>query len=126
MEQDPQAALPITVVIPTFNRVGLLERALRSVRSQRPCGPAQVIVVDDHSADDTAPVAEAHGAELIRHERNLGGAAAYETGLRAARQEWVALLDDDDEWLPHHLNSLWALRGGNDLVACSCIERGVD
>ena len=114
--------LPISVVIPTFNRSRLLERALRSVARQRPRGPAQVIVVDDASTDDTAQVAEAYGAELITHAERLGAAAAYETGLRAASHDWVALLDDDDEWLPHHLDTLWSLAPGNVLVASSCIE----
>jgi Glycosyl transferase family 2 len=115
--------LPVTVVIPAFNRARLLERTLQSVYSQRPLKPAEVIVVDDHSSDDTPQVAESFGARLIRHERNLGGnAAARDTGLRAARHEWVALLDDDDEWLPHHLATLWPLTPGNVLVACSCVE----
>ncbi|MGH2925861.1 MAG: glycosyltransferase family 2 protein [Solirubrobacterales bacterium] len=115
--------LPITVVIPAFNRARLLERALRSVNAQR--RPAdQVIVVDDASTDNTPQVAEALGAELIRHGRNLGGnAAARDTGLRAARHKWVALLDDDDEWLPHHLETLWALTPASVLVASSCVER---
>ncbi|MGH2976525.1 MAG: glycosyltransferase, partial [Solirubrobacterales bacterium] len=50
----------------------------------------------------------------------------YQTGLEAVREQWVALLDSDDEWLPHHLDALWALAPGNVLVACSCLEVGVD
>ena len=123
MEQHQESTLPISVVIPAYNRARLLERALRSVLSQRPLRPAQVIVVDDHSTDDTPEVAKALGAELIRHDRNLGGnAAARDTGLRAARYDWVALLDDDDEWLPHHLATLWPLTQGSVLVASSCVE----
>jgi GT2 family glycosyltransferase len=123
MEIDVNPPSPVSVLIPTFNRARLLERALRSVGSQRPRVPAQVIVVDDASTDDTPRVAEAFGAELIRHERNLGAAAAYETGLRAARHEWVALLDDDDEWLPHHLATLRSLIPGAVLVASACVAR---
>jgi GT2 family glycosyltransferase len=123
LEGHPGRTLPVSVVIPTFNRAPLLERALRSVRAQRPRQPDQVIVVDDGSTDDTPMVAKAFGAELLRHERNLGAGAAYETGLGAARHEWVALLDDDDEWLPHHLDTLWSLAPGNVLVADSCIDR---
>jgi GT2 family glycosyltransferase len=123
MQPSRQAQLPVSVVIPTFNRAPLLQRALQSIDAQRPRRPAQVIVIDDGSTDDTAEVAEAHGAELIRHATNLGAAAGYETGLNAARHEWVALLDDDDEWLPHHLDMVWPLTPGNVLVASSCIER---
>jgi glycosyltransferase involved in cell wall biosynthesis len=119
--------LPITVVLPAFNRARLLERALRSVYAQEPRKPAQVIVVDDASTDDTPEVAKAFGAQLIRHGRNLGGnAAARDTGLRAARYQWVALLDDDDEWLPHHLETVWELTPGSVLVASSCVERVPD
>ena len=114
--------LPVSVLIPAYNRSRLLERALRSVNSQTRRAD-QVIVVDDASTDDTPQVAEALGAELIRHGRNLGPSATYETGLRAVRNQWVALLDDDDEWLPHHLETLWSLTPGNVLVASSCVER---
>jgi glycosyltransferase involved in cell wall biosynthesis len=117
-----QTQLPVSVVIPVFNRSRLLARALRSVAAQRPRGPAEVIVVDDGSSDGSPEVAEASGARVIRHERNRGTAAAKETGMRAARHEWVAFLDSDDEWLPHHLRILWPLTPGNVLVACSCIE----
>ena len=127
MQVDGLPTLPITVVVPSFNRARLLERALNSVAAQRPRPPAEVIVVDDHSTDNSPQVAERFGVRLIRHEHNLGGnAAARETGLRAASHDWVALLDDDDEWLPHHLATLWPLTEGSVLVACACIERSED
>jgi hypothetical protein len=114
--------LPVSVVITVFNRSQLLARALRSVASQRPRGPAEVIVVDDASTDGSGDVAEAFGARVIRHERNLGTGVGKQTGLRAASQEWVAVLDSDDEWLPHHLEILWSLTPGHVLVASACIE----
>jgi glycosyltransferase involved in cell wall biosynthesis len=122
VERHPRTPLPVSVVIPVFNRSQLLGRALRSVASQQPRGPAEVIVVDDGSTDGSHEVAEASGARVIRHERNLGTGAAKETGIREARHEWVALLDSDDEWLPHHLEILWSLTPGNVLVASSCLE----
>ncbi len=127
--RQPTPTLPVSVLIPTFNRARLLDRALRSVDAQRPHKPAQVLVVDDGSTDHTPQVAEAFGARLIRHDSNRGAAAAYEAGLRSATHEWVALLDDDDEWLPHHLDTLWALTRltpESVLVACSCIECSPD
>ncbi|MGH2964485.1 MAG: glycosyltransferase family 2 protein [Solirubrobacterales bacterium] len=122
-EGRPEDRLPVSVIVPAFNRAPLLRRALQSITQQRPRLAAQVIVVDDASTDDTAEVAQAFGAQVITHERNLGAAATYESGLRAASNEWVALLDDDDEWLPHHLDTLWSLTPGNVLVACGCLER---
>lgn len=104
----------------------MLRRALASVFSQQPAPPDEVIVVDDGSSDDTSAVATEMGARLIRHPRNLGLSAARNTGLRATQHRWVALLDSDDEWLPEHLSSLWALRGGHVLVAGSSIQCGAD
>ena len=118
--------LPVTVIIPAYNRAEMLRRALASVFAQRPAPPDQVIVVDDGSKDDTAAVAEEMGASVIRHARNRGLSAARNTGLRAARHDWVALLDSDDEWLSHHLASLWDLRAGHVLVTGSSLQCGAD
>lgn len=119
---DQQPTLPVSVVVPVFNGAHLLDRALRSIAAQQPRKPAEVIVVDDGSTDGSHEVAEAGGARVIRHERNLGLAAAKDTGIRAASHDWVALLDSDDEWLPDHLRILWPLTPGHVVVASSCIE----
>ena len=112
-----QQTLPVSVIIPTFNRADTLPRALASVRSQRPYPPAEIIVVDDHSDDDSGEIAREHGAQVIRHQRNQGAAAARNTAVAAATQPWLAMLDSDDEWLPDHLAILWRLRDGHVLVA---------
>jgi glycosyltransferase involved in cell wall biosynthesis len=108
--------LPVTVIIPAYNRREMVARALSSVRRQT-ARPAEVIVVDDASEDGTAEAAERLGARVIRHDRNAGTAAARNSGLARATKPWVALLDSDDEWLPHHLETLWLLREGRVLVA---------
>jgi glycosyltransferase involved in cell wall biosynthesis len=104
----------------------MLRRALGSVRAQRPAPPAEVLVVDDGSDDDTATVAEELGARVIRHPQNRGLAATRNTGLEATDCPWVALLDSDDEWLPHHLASLWVLRDGHVLAANSSLRYGTN
>ena len=118
--------LPVTVVIPAFNRETLIRDALASVAAQTPSLPAEVIVVDDCSTDDTAAVAERLGARVLRHRENTGAAAARNTGIAAANQEWVALLDSDDEWLPHHLDTLWRHRHGHALVAGAALADADD
>jgi glycosyltransferase involved in cell wall biosynthesis len=118
--------LPVSVVIAGYEQPVMLARALRSVHAQRPRRPAEVIVVDDGSRDSTAQVAAAHGATVIRHARNRGSTAARNTGIAAAAQPWMALLDQDDQWLPHHLAHLWALRAGHVLVAASALRRRED
>ena len=92
--------LPVTVVIPAYNRPAMVQRAVRSALDQRPRPPAEVLVVDDCSSDDTAAVASAAGATVIRHDVNRGGAAARNTAIRAAGHDWIAFLDSDDELLP--------------------------
>ncbi len=117
----PPATLPISVLIPAYNRGSRLRRCIYSVWAQRPWLPTEVIVVDDHSADDTAAIAASLGAKVIRHEENLGVAAARNTLLQAATCEWIAFLDSDDEWLPHHLTHLWEIRGAHSLVGASAL-----
>lgn len=115
--------LPVSVVVAAYRQPELLERALASVAAQRP-GCAEVIVVDDASGDGTADVAQRMGACVIRHPRNLGSTAARNTAIAAATQPWLALLDQDDEWLPGHLAHVWGLRRGHVLVAASALRHG--
>lgn len=116
--------LPMSVVIPAFNRATMLRRALASVAAQHPRLPAEVIVVDDGSDDDTPEVARQAGVRLIRHGRNRGLSAARNTGVEAASHGWIALLDSDDEWLPHHLATIWPHRTGHVLIASSALRCG--
>jgi glycosyltransferase involved in cell wall biosynthesis len=113
----------VSVVIPTYNRAGVVSRALTSLGSQtRP--PDEVIVIDDGSNDDTE--------RLIRHEfpavrylrqENRGVAAARNRGIREARGEWLAFLDSDDEWLPQKLErQLEALRQQPQFLLCHTNE----
>jgi len=109
--------LPVSVVIPAFNRESTVGRAVASAWGQT-CRPAEVIVVDDGSADATAAAATAAGATVIT-QSNQGVSAARNRGIAAASCEWIALLDSDDEWLPDHLARLWQARGGRVLVSDS-------
>ena len=113
--------LPVTVVVPAYRATDTLARALASARAQLPSPPAEILVVDDGSRDGTAELARECGATVLVHEHNRGLAAARNTAVAAATQPWLAFLDADDEWLPHHLATLWPLREGHDLVAGSAI-----
>lgn len=109
--------LPVTVVMPAYNRERVITRALDSIAAQSPAPPSEIIVIDDASTDATADVAERWGAQVIRLESNGGAATARNAGFAAASQPWVALLDSDDEWLPHCLDRLWKLRDDHVLVS---------
>lgn len=115
--------MPITVVIPAYRRPDMIGRALRSVHAQTRQAE-EVIVVDDASGDDTGTRAESLGARVITHERNLGEGPARNTGIGAARHDWVALLDCDDEWLPHHLATVWEARDGHVVVGAAVLGTG--
>jgi hypothetical protein len=114
--------LPVTVIIPAYNRADTVARAVASALAQRPAPPAEVLVVDDGSGDDTTEVAERAGARVVRHAVNRRLGAARNTGLAHATQPWIALLDSDDEWLPHHLASLWPHRTRHVLLAGSALH----
>jgi glycosyltransferase involved in cell wall biosynthesis len=116
-------SIPVSVVIPAYNRADLVGRAVTSALAQRPSPPAEIIVVDDCSSDDTGAVARGLGATVIRHEHNQGEAGARNTGLRAANCDWVGFLDSDDEWLPDHLATTWPRRNGHVAVAATALYR---
>ena len=94
-------AVDISVIIPTYNRRELVQRALASVAAQtRPID--EIIVVDDGSSDGTGEALKAQWGDRIRYEfqPNAGVSAARNRGLSLARGHYITLLDSDDQWLP--------------------------
>ncbi|HWO41345.1 MAG TPA: glycosyltransferase family 2 protein [Candidatus Eisenbacteria bacterium] len=95
----------VSVVIPTYHRAEFLRGAVRSVLGQT-FEDFEVVVVDDGGPDGAAEVIEGFNDSRIRylrHPERRGGAAARNTGIANARGEYVAFLDDDDEWLEEKL-----------------------
>ncbi|WP_324759917.1 glycosyltransferase family 2 protein [Haloarcula sp. GH36] len=95
----------VSVVIPTYNRADTVRRAIESALAQT-VTDIEVVVVDDGSTDDTAAVVAGIDDERVRyitHEGNRGRSVARNTGIDAARGEYVAFLDSDDHWLPGKL-----------------------
>jgi glycosyltransferase involved in cell wall biosynthesis len=126
-EYDAQShPVPVTVLIPAYNRPGMTRRAVLSALRQVPAPPAEVLVVDDCSTDGTGDAAREAGARVIRHPTNQGEGAARNSGLRNAAHHWVALLDSDDEWLPNHLADLWPHRHAHVLLAGAALQCGPD
>ncbi|MFZ7094176.1 glycosyltransferase family 2 protein [Primorskyibacter sp. 2E233] len=96
--------LPVSVIIPTFNRRKTVGAAIDSVLNQT-VSPAEILVVDDGSQDGTkAFLDRRYGARItcIRQD-NQGVAAARNTGISQAGQPFVAFLDSDDIWTPNKL-----------------------
>jgi glycosyltransferase involved in cell wall biosynthesis len=117
-----RTSLPISVIIPAYNRASTVGRAVASAASQWPTPPAQIMVVDDGSRDGTAEAARSAGAQVAYHEDNRGAGASRNTGLDQTSQPWIAFLDSDDQWLPHHLASLWPRRADHVFVASSALR----
>jgi glycosyltransferase involved in cell wall biosynthesis len=95
----------VTVVITTFNRAALLERAIRSVLEQT-LTDVELIVADNASEDGTPAVVEKfanRGVQYARLDHNLGSHANFTRALYLGTAPYVSLLQDDDLMLPENL-----------------------
>lgn len=124
----------ISTIITTCKREpSMVLRALDSILSQT-YRDIEIIVIDD-SPDEFAKrddvgktvknIIDLHPdieIQYIRHEKNLGACAARNTGLNAAKGDYIAYLDDDDEWLPEKLEKQIKVMHNSDtaLVYCGC------
>lgn len=93
----------VSVIIPTYNRAHYITEAIDSVLKQTYTN-YEIIVVNDGSRDDTVKVLAPYLDRVtVITKQNAGLAAARNTGIAASKGEIIALLDDDDRWLPHKL-----------------------
>jgi glycosyltransferase involved in cell wall biosynthesis len=104
-----------TVVIPAYNRAATLATAIHSVLDQS-FQDFEIVVVDDGSNDNPKAVIDAIADPRIRYiaQANRGGGAARNAGIDAAQGRYVAPLDSDDVFLPHHLHTMKALVAEHD------------
>lgn len=114
----PPAAHPAlaSIVIPSFNYGRFLRQAIDSAVGQT-YPNIEVVVVDDGSTDDTAAIATAAGARLVR-QPNQGLSAARNAGLDQAHGEFVVFLDADDELLPGAVADGIEALSSNPALAC--------
>lgn len=119
-ETNMTATIPLTFVIPSYGRQQKLERAVASILAQGVL-PEEIIVVDDASPEPLVlpeAVAATGRVRLIRQPVNGGAAQARNTGMEAARTDWVSFLDSDDWLLPDTLQPRWHfLQEGEDRTA---------
>lgn len=107
MSNHPAPA--VSVVVPTYNRRGMLALALESIARQT-FRDFEVFVVNDAGEDVSALVegfASRMPVRLVTHEKNRGLAAARNTGIAASRGKYIAYLDDDDYYFETHLAILY-------------------
>jgi len=101
MTQNPT----VSVIIPTYNRAELLERAIKSVLNQT-YEELELLVVDDGSSDNTESLVARfcdQRIKYIKHADNIGAPATRNTGIKRSKGKYIAFLDSDDEWLPRKL-----------------------
>jgi glycosyltransferase involved in cell wall biosynthesis len=99
----------ITVVIPTRNRPQLVKRAVASALAQTLNNIEVVVIIDGPDPLTAATLSTISDPRLrvLPQPESLGGGGARNAGVAAARSEWTAFLDDDDEWLPEKLAQQW-------------------
>jgi glycosyltransferase involved in cell wall biosynthesis len=118
----------VTVIIPTHHRPALLGRAIASAVAQTHAA-LEILVVDDGPSAEAEAATRAAGdprVRYLRHEVTRGAPAARNTGLREAKGEFVAFLDDDDTWMPDKLEKQLARFAGRGpdlgVVYCSSVK----
>ncbi len=116
-----------SIVVPVFNSGESLQQLLVCLTRQKNCPEFEVVIVDDCSQQELAPIVEKYGRQLrlkfLRHEKNLGPGAARNTGIRAAVGEIVVFTDADcrpkEDWLENMLapfadDSIAGVKGAYD------------
>jgi glycosyltransferase involved in cell wall biosynthesis len=103
LENRGSASPRVSVIIAVYNGAATIDRALQSVFAQT-FTDFEIVVVNDGSTDDTASVLSRHGDRIrVVTQSNRGLSAARNAGARASAGEYLAFLDDDDEWMPAKL-----------------------
>jgi LmbE family N-acetylglucosaminyl deacetylase/glycosyltransferase involved in cell wall biosynthesis len=104
------APLPVSVVVRTKDRPALLAEAIASIRATG--YPAEIVVVNDGGARP-----DIENVTLVQHDTSRGRSEAANAGVRAAKSEFIAFLDDDDLYYPEHLSTLSNAASGSNAVA---------
>jgi glycosyltransferase involved in cell wall biosynthesis len=119
----------VTAIIPTRNRPGLLMRAVRGALSQTHRDLEVVVVIDGPDPATVAALGSISDTRLqvVELRENVGSADARNIGVQHAKGEWVAFLDDDDEWMPQkierQLDCAKLSKFNHPVVACRVIGR---
>lgn len=124
--------LLVSVIIPTRSRPKVVHRAIKSALAQSVADIEVIVVVDGPDKDteeSLASIADPR-VRVIALPARAGGSEARNTGVRAARAPWIALLDDDDEWFPRklqvQLDAAQSLGATYPVVYCRYVGRSLE
>lgn len=119
----------VSCVIPSYKRANTLKRAIDSVLAQT-YSNIEVLIVDDNIEGDEYSIAlhkiineykDNPRVIFVSQPKHINGAEARNAGIRAAHGEWIAFLDDDDEWLPTKIEKqMAALYANPECMGASC------
>ncbi len=113
----PNAPADLTVIVPAYDEAESIADTIRSLQAQT-CRPKEILVVDDCSTDNTAEVARACGATVMRPPVNTGSKAGAQTfALPFVETELVMAVDADTTLVPNAIELLIAPLGDPDLAA---------
>ena len=115
----------VSVIIPTLDRPKLLLRAVDSVLRQTHQEIEIIVVVDAPDPDTISAVQSRDDCrlQLLVNPDPSTAAGARNAGADHAMGEWLAFLDDDDEWLPNKLERQLAFASGRAPALVSCLNR---
>lgn len=104
----------VSILIPALNEAESIATVVAGLRSAGPWH--EILVVDDGSSDDTATLAAAAGARVVRHPYNKGNGASVKSGIRHATGEYILIIDGDGQHQPEDARRIVARLGEYDLV----------
>lgn len=128
-DQTSDSVPAVSVVIPTRNRPELVARAVRSVLDQTFTDLEVVVIIDgpDEATKASLNAITDSRLRICMYPTSSGGAQARNLGVQNARADWIAFLDDDDQWLPQKLTiQMKFVAGRSDeslCVACRFLEQ---
>lgn len=112
----------VSVIIPAFNRAGIIRETIENI-FQQTYQNVELIIVDDGSTDDTEAILKSYGTRLRwAVQKNAGPSAARNRGITMAKGAIIAFQDSDDTWHPSKIERQVSLleRGGDSIVCCIC------
>lgn len=104
----------VSVLIPAYNEGPVVAEVIRALQAAAPW--REILLVDDGSSDETGRHAGEAGARVLRHPYNKGNGAAVKTGIRAAKGDYLLVIDGDGQHKPEDAQAIVAMLGEYDLV----------